>query len=485
MIDASDTVKIFIAEWRKDCKSMTPEQALREAQQYVYQLGAYDPIEIYKAIEILALASETTLEVLCQDPDFARFAEQTKTAIWAKEELAQGITQRAEYQDLSNSAKEILADIDDDIAKGATPSLIANRFSDIRNLTDKAASITDDDKDFEPSFDTLITQTANEKDGFIPATLAAAHVSCPDGTMSFIGAPTSRGKTAAMASIGIDALKDSDRHILFLTLEEHPKQILRRLVMCLAYRMASETERKALEKAGNGNPIYAWKLYAKTLAKTPGSENYTFCKEWKDYIPSAKDEVTAYMTSGRLAICNGEGRLFDKLLARASKMGTGDIIMYDYIQRLPGGIFSREDKEMRFTIQHINDQLLLTTKRIGAILLAGAQFNRTGGRVKKTDKLAWQEVGDDNLDDNLFAECGGIEKDAHIAIGIGGNANDNKRHFLKVLKNREGEKDAVYNLDFCGAFSYVKATYRLDTSTQAGSGGANTNSEDARHGNFR
>lgn len=430
---------------------------------------------LFNGMEICALASPCKDIHSVPSKEFQTVLKVVETdLLMAREDMQEKQREQKAGATLAQIASEVQTAQNEGSAQ-YQPSY-EHRLSNIEKIIADARLDDNNDTDFEQSFETLLAQTAKERDGFIPATFAETYVSFPDGTISFIGAPTSRGKTAAMASMAIDALIDNaERRVLFLSLEEAPRQILRRLVMCLAYRTATkdgaEGDREELIQAGNDNPICAWKLYVKMHEKAEGSEHYTFNSAWMSYIPSALEQVIAWQKNGRIAICNGDGRLLNKLIARASQMRAGDIIFYDYIQRLPGGIVSRGDNDMRFIVQGINDNLLRIVKKNNAILIAGAQFNRTGGKAAAKQKEAWQEVGDDNLDDTLFAECGGIEKDAHIAIGIGGNNTDEHkgRHFVKVLKNREGEKGGVYNLDFCGAYSYLKATGKMTAESGGGS----------------
>jgi hypothetical protein len=103
-------------------------------------------------------------------------------------------------------------------------------------------------------------------------------------------------------------------------------------------------------------------------------------------------------------------------------------------------------------IQTISYDVVNAGAAANAVIIVGAQFNRTGG----SDGLG------DMFDDKSFREAGDIEQDAHNAIGIGWKT-DKQGRFYKVLKTREDKKQGeIYTLDFAGAYSFMAHGARTD-----------------------
>jgi hypothetical protein len=95
-----------------------------------------------------------------------------------------------------------------------------SRFTTFSEYADECINY-DPDKDFTPSL---------------------FGVPFPDGTVSYIGARTGRGKTAAMLNIAREALTmEQPRNVFFITLEMSPKQLLTRLALSLIYANAAKT----------------------------------------------------------------------------------------------------------------------------------------------------------------------------------------------------------------------------------------------------
>lgn len=93
----------------------------------------------------------------------------------------------------------------------------------------------------------------------------------------------------------------------------------------------------------------------------------------------------------------------------------------------------------------------------GCIVIAGAQFNRSS-----TGTNRGEENGDDIFSEASFKDCGDIEQDATIAIGVGWNNDDlnRKDRFYTILKNREGGGVGKrFDLDFHGAYSYMASNH--------------------------
>jgi hypothetical protein len=68
-----------------------------------------------------------------------------------------------------------------------------------------------------------------------------AGLSFPEGSMSYIGARTTRGKTSMMVNMAREALS-AERKTVFITLEESRRQILTRLALSLAFSLAIKND---------------------------------------------------------------------------------------------------------------------------------------------------------------------------------------------------------------------------------------------------
>jgi hypothetical protein len=267
-------------------------------------------------------------------------------------------------------------------------------------------------------------------------------LSFPNGTVSYIGARTGRGKTTAMVNLMREAMtQEKPRKTLFVSLEMSRKQILNKLILATAYAMS----------AAQGQD----KEYMKARSR-PQTDLYHFLKgqdmegEWpqvnafRTYVKKAMDHVeSVYNTS--LLIYDGRGAKFQDIISMIKgNADPGTLILLDYIQRMPDPPDRQNDTYMR--LKWISDEIVNTAIETNSLVISGAQFNRmTGGSVGGRDKF----------DDASFRESGDIEQDAHNAIGIGWEA-DKLTRFFEVLKTREDAgAGKAYFIDFVGAYSYM------------------------------
>lgn len=275
------------------------------------------------------------------------------------------------------------------------------------------------------------------------------------GTLSFIGARTSRGKTTALSSIAIDALT-SGRRILFLTLEETDRQILRRLIMCYAMKTAIQSgdneiidalehERNPFDTGASTNPISAYKAWEYGVTHKHGrGTSETFAKA----MYQAYKQVNDWYKSGRIIFHNGAGEGLLSLVASARKAGEGDIVLFDYAQLAPADGLVTDAYGKKVAVDATDKALLAVAREKNCVVIAGAQFNRSSTEYDK-------DTGDDTFTEKSFADCGDMETIAHILIGIGWNDFDHNARFYTVLKNREGTSGEVHDLTFKGAYSYM------------------------------
>jgi hypothetical protein len=277
-------------------------------------------------------------------------------------------------------------------------------------------------------------------------------LSFPEGTISYIGARTGRGKTTAMVNIGIEALfpqKETDRRkILFISLEETHKQIIRRFSLCLAYRNANAQTRLELLSVknpytGRTDPKNAYKNW-KREKEIGGDGSAAFVKA----ITDADNKIKTEVMNGNLIFFNGTGAELFEILSAVNTRNRGDIILFDYIQKIPADKKSRSgytDLERIRDGSQILDQIV---KQRNCVIIAGAQFNRDSqkGTASKQDEFT----------DADFRGCGDLEQDGTNLIGIGRTA-DKQQTYFSVIKAREHEStDQKYTLDFAGGYSFME-----------------------------
>ena len=274
----------------------------------------------------------------------------------------------------------------------------------------------------------------------------------PEGTVSYIGARTGRGKTTALVNIGIEALFPpytgiNPRRVLFVSLEESHVQILRRFSFCLAYRKATSEERTLLgtiknPKTKKTSPIpayHAWKRGRDLGVKEYGNGTPVFVQAIKDADAAIKTEVE----TGNLVFFNGIGASLSETIAAVRGRGRGDIVLLDYIQKIPGAGQSYSGNPDLERIRKGSEGLIEAALGAECVVIAGAQFNRDSVKTQQEDEFT----------DADFRGCGDIEQDGHNLLGIGRAL---EFHYYGIIKSREGEiSDKRYNLDFAGGYSFM------------------------------
>jgi hypothetical protein len=286
----------------------------------------------------------------------------------------------------------------------------------------------------------------NENDDFMPRLFG--NLGFPEGSVSYIGARTGRGKTTAMVNIGIEALfSRQTRRVLFITLEENQKQILRRFSLCLAYRDADNVTRAALllvtsPRTGKRDPKNLYKMWKQGQEITI----HEGVKEFLTAISIADDKIRHEVESGNLIFFDGISARMYEIKAAIEQTRRGDIVLLDYIQQIPPSKESRSGNPDLERIRDGSKQLKDIAKAKNCIVISGAQFNRDS--QKRT-------AGDDEFTDADFRGCGDLEQDGHNLIGIGRSA-DMVTHYFKTIKGREAEiTDECFTLDFAGGYSYM------------------------------
>ncbi|MDR0390001.1 MAG: hypothetical protein LBH73_08015 [Spirochaetaceae bacterium] len=290
----------------------------------------------------------------------------------------------------------------------------------------------------------------------------------PDGTTSYIGARTSRGKTTVMVNLAREAL-DGNRKTIFITLEMSGKQIMNKLILSAAFAMGTAADdcnnRRSLMAMNPNRDIYAvWKRKNNPEAGT---------EVFHGLVTATYEKIKNAQEEGRFILYDGRGASEEEIINYMTAQGEkGAVILLDYIQKMPSKAGTDTDSFRR--VQAISYDVVNTAAASNAVIIAGAQFNRTGG----TDGLG------DMFDDQSFREAGDIEQDAHNAIGIGWRP-DKKDRFYEILKTREDNKQGeIYLLDFSDVYSFMakgERSFRPENGKKKTSSGKWENSYVAEH----
>lgn len=295
----------------------------------------------------------------------------------------------------------------------------------------------------------VFRQNNNKADEVRPLTI-------PAGTLSYIGARTHRGKTTALISIAMDAirqnagLKEAGKpcsKVVFITTEETPEQIFDRMIKAILY-----TEQKANTGIFNAytgelnggideldGPInfFMQRYEPNLINQTPGN--------LQEGIYASFETLKGYLDAELFAIIDHtQQRTFEELIATIKTLDNNSILLLDYIQHCKSprenGVNNRQ-----VIIQGESQALADLAGQKDLVIIAGGQFNRKGDeKAKEEDKLKA-----DFLDPTLFRESGDIEQDAHLIIGIGQQSvkpDDNggktqPRRFYEILKQRGHPQD--------------------------------------------
>ena len=295
----------------------------------------------------------------------------------------------------------------------------------------------------------------------------------PKATLSIIAGRPSAGKTTALVSIAMYAMRNTKKNVVFITSEETTNQLITRFIKnqfcdnCIQHKHASEL----LHDYGKSYINDTFKDIINKNRKNPSlfeTSNDTFTTE---VLQAAKD-VEKYIEGGRLQLFDlDKTTSFEELKDKLQEMERHTIVIIDYIQNLPyapktenGAIITDRLESLRRQIFAIN-AIIKANELIG---IAGAQFNREGA----------SETNPESLELNKLGDSGEIERKAHIVIGLGRRINDEnkKTYFYRVMKDREGDISTHFEIADYYAYSYLQAKINngelitFKTGTTAGGG---------------
>jgi hypothetical protein len=335
-----------------------------------------------------------------------------------------------------------LLEAESDLAYRAAALKTTNGASDIEKRLGTWVGFTHDCLTYEP-----------EKD-FRPSLFA--RLPCPMGTVSYIGARAKVGKTTAMINLAREALfDDNPRRVFFISLEMNRKQLLIKLMLSTAFYLARENgDHELLRYLGS----YERK---KQIGRTPQKDCYDLLKGRKLVAYSGTPEFIAYTNQAKeliqdayrntLIVYDGRGVSFPEIIADMKTCAEpGDVVLLDYIQRMPSPQDIVSDTYMR--VKTISDRVVTAAAENNLIVISGAQFNRSVSRNEK---------GEEVIDATSYRESGDLEQDAHNSVGLGRLAGKGERYIKMLAAREEMVEDDAYRLDFEGGYSYMAIDYKI------------------------
>jgi hypothetical protein len=234
------------------------------------------------------------------------------------------------------------------------------------------------------------------------------------------------------------------------------RQLLTKLVLSTAFAITTDTQERSLLR-GRGS-FERWKRTAHTPQKDyyallkgqtlPESE----CGGEKVFIGAvnrARDKVRDFFSKA-LLIYDGRGAEFSEIINAVEAHGSGALVLLDYIQRMPPADESGRDDYTR--LKKISDGVLLAAVRTNAVIISGAQFNRTVARNSR---------GDEIIETTSFRESGDLEQDGFNLLGVARLAGKGRRYIKMFAGREEMIEDDAYGLDYEGAYSYMAVKEKI------------------------
>lgn len=295
-------------------------------------------------------------------------------------------------------------------------------------------------------------------------------VKFPNGSLSYIGARTGRGKTTAMISMAVDAVTQ-DKTTYFFTNEEGTKQIIMRLVKAFLYLDFATGAWPASFDYNDKKCNYDFEptamqdldierdytQFIRDTLKHPEMEAKGH--ELQRHVWASFKKVANLLASRQITIIDGLAqKTFDDLEMTLENIKAGAVVFLDYIQHARKPEASTAQLQLQKLSQTIADAAALK----GFVVVSGAQLGRGSMEgVGKNDA--------DKLGEQYFRESGDLEQDAHIIIQIGmqklpdGTTDDfgcNVSRFYEILKHRDHEQDtSQYRIMDNAGFSLYGCTF--------------------------
>ena len=319
--------------------------------------------------------------------------------------------------------------------KKFNPNFIAlnNIYSDIREYNKLLSS---DDTETKPyTYPQFLMDIENSNDGLKTGYLKLdQHISIQPSSLTFIAGRPSHGKTTMMINILKNMINDNpDKSFLFYSYEETRSDILIKIILSITDDETLDArlqEEEKYEKKKGANlrqrALNQFKRYALCARENAKGKIFTL----NSALDAASKKVQEWVDNGRLQIMTPKSSteslsaaIIESCISCANSKDTKPIaaVFIDYIQKLST---EEERTNRQQELQRICQALLTTTldKRVAIPIILGAQVNR---EVKSLDTF--------NLSN--MREAGDIEQDANLVLGIWNEQAGELDNLLAIQKS--------------------------------------------------
>ena len=319
--------------------------------------------------------------------------------------------------------------------KKFNPNFIAlnNIYSDIREYNKLLSS---DDTETAPyTYKQFIIDIENSTDGLKTGFWELdQHVSIQPSSLVFVAGRPSHGKTTMMLNMLKNMIQaNEDKAFLFYSYEETRSDILLKLILNITDDKDLDTklqEEEVHEKKKGVNlrqrALHQFKRYALCARETGEGKIFTL----NSTLDSASKKVQEWLDNQRLQIMTPRSSteslsaaIIERCISCSKSKDTKPIaaVFIDYIQKLST---EEERTNRQQKVQRICQTLLTTTldKRVAIPIILGAQVNR---EVKSLDTF--------NLSN--MREAGDIEQDANLVLGIWNEQAGELDNLLAIQKS--------------------------------------------------
>lgn len=228
----------------------------------------------------------------------------------------------------------------------------------------------------------------------------------------------------------LHVVESTGKAVHFFSYEEHHKQLVMKTLNVYTAR------KKAPVKAENNRKALA--DYFATGNLPSGAS-----KDFKFHEDRFFDE---YVHSGRIAIHSESMPVEDLVMVIKHLNEKSDVaaVFIDYIQclYLTKNTRNTRQEELKEVCFKLKDCAVET----GLPLIFGAQFNRDVNSSKELFATSIREAGDIEQIANLIIGCWNMMKEEKGSKDF----QPSNELFCKILKNRDGESDRTFKLDFDG-----------------------------------
>lgn len=293
---------------------------------------------------------------------------------------------------------------------------------EISTATDESDKSINEDFEFEPyTLESLLKDLKKTPDGLKTGYVCLDNLTriSPEAMTIIAGRP-SHGKTTFMLNLLLNMIEEyQDKTFAFFSYEESKRQLGVKLINILAK-----------QEFNSDQNIHTLKQYIQGK-----------CDIDNKRIENATTKFDKFAKNNRLFLIDKNysiEELSEKINALNETLNIGTIFI-DYIQKIKAkGDHNTRQEEL----QEVSGQIVETAKANSIPIILGAQLRRSNTKS--------ENISLDNI-----RECGDIEQDTNLALGILNKSmsreeNNNKitDFKVKIMKNRNGQSGNIFDFKF-------------------------------------